>query len=139
MTDPLSVCASVLAIIAAAEGTIQGLRKVKGYWNAPAVIDDIVTGVNDLRSTLRDVEAVVKRSQSPIYSESLAEPVRRASSTIDSINALLFSKPFHLTRLGNKNHSRAIWIRYRNEINGFLESLKLVRFDLMLKLGIINL
>ena len=138
MSDPLSVCASILAITAAAQGSIDGLRKIKGYWKAPAAVDEIVVGIEHLQSTLHDVALFLERTNSSLYSESLRQPVHHASSIIHSINSLLSSAPFHLTRLSKENHRRTVWLRHGREIKEFLENLKLVRLDLMLKLGVLT-
>lgn len=138
MSDPLSVCASILAITAAAQSSVEGLRKIKGYWKAPAAIDEIVVGIEHLQSTLHDVAVFLERTNSSLYSESLCQPVHHASSIIHSINSLLSSGPFHLTGLSKENHRRTVWLRHGHAIKDFLETLKLVRLDLMLKLGVLT-
>ena len=136
--DPISLCASILAIITTAEIGIQRLRKAKQLWKVHLAINDLVLEIQNLQSTLRDVAAFVEAAKSVSYSQSLSQPVDRASSIINSIDALFSSPPFSLTRLSNKNHSRLVWLRHKNEIKTLFEDLKLVRLDLVLKLGIVT-
>ena len=135
--DPISLCASILEIITTAEAGIQRLRKAKQLWKASIAINDLVLEVQNLQSTLRDVAEFVEAAESVLYSKSLSEPVDRASLIIDSIDALFTSPPCSLTRLSNENHSRLVWLRHKNDIRGLFEDLKLVRLDLLLKLGIV--
>ena len=135
--DPISLCASILAIITTAETGIQRVQKAKQLWKAPLAIDGLVLEIQDLQSTLRDVAQFVKTANSVLYSERLSQPVDRASSMIDSIDTLFSSPVFSLTHLSNKNHSRLVWLRHNNEIKNLFEKLKLVRLDILLKLGVV--
>ena len=135
--DPFSLCASILAIVTTAQSGVQGLRKIKQCWKAPQEIDDLVLEIESLQSTLRDVAAFVDTANSTLYSESLSQPVTRASSMIDSIVALCSSTPFRATNLSDANRARLVWLRHKNEIKSLLENLKIVRIDLSVKLGLV--
>ena len=135
--DPISLCASILGIVAAGEAGIQRVRKAKQLWKSHLAIDDLVLEIQNLQSTLRDVAAFVEVAKSDLLSQSLSQPIDRASSIIDSIDALFSSSPFSLTRVSNKNHKRLVLLRHSSEIETLFEDLKLVRLDLSLKLGIV--
>ena len=135
--DPVSLCASILAIITAAQSGVQGLRKIKQCWKAPQEIEDLVIEIESLQSILSDVVAFVERTKSILYSESLSQPTLHASSILDSIVTLITSPAFRVAHLSNANHARLIWLRHRGAIKGLLEDLKVVRLDLSLKLGLV--
>ncbi len=119
--DPLSLCASLLAVTTAAQGCIQGLRKVKQYWKAPLAFEEFVAQIESLQSTLRDVAAVVQPANStipPLPTESLRQAVDRALLILDAVDKLFSSPAFHLTRLSKGNHCRAVWLRHSSEIKG---------------------
>ena len=91
--EPLSLCASILAIITTAQTSVQGLRKLKQCWKAPREIDDFVLEIESLQSTLRDVASFVEIAGTTLYSESLSKPVLQASNIINNIEKLLSSTP----------------------------------------------
>lgn len=135
--DPVSLCASILTIIAAAEFSLRKLRKIKQSWKAPQEIDDLGTEIESLQSTLREVASFIEGARSTLYVESLWQPVNRASSTIDSIVNLLASPPFRITHLSNSNHARLTWLRHKTEIRSLFDNLKVVQTDLSLRLGLV--
>lgn len=136
--DPVSLCASILAIITTAQSGVQGLRRVKQCWKAPQEIDNFVAEIESLQSTLHDVATFVKAARSLRYSETLSQPVNRASLILDSIVALFLSPPFHTTHLNDANRARLIWLRHKNDIKGLFENLKIARTDLGLRLELIT-
>ena len=57
MADPLSVTASVIAVVTAAEDFSETLVKIKNARNAPCEFLALVNEVSDLRIALNDVES----------------------------------------------------------------------------------
>lgn len=136
--DPVSFCASILAIISAAHSGLNALHGIKQCWEAPREIEDLVIELESLQSTLRGVATFVEVAISVQYSETLSQPVLRASATVDAIVALLLSPPFRITRVSNASRARLVWLRHKNEIKCLFESLKIIRMDLSLKMGLVT-
>ncbi len=114
--DPVSLCASILAIISAANSGLRALRGIKQFWEAPREIEDLVTELESLQFTLRDVDTFVEAATADQYSDSLSQAVLRASAVVDAVVALLLSPPFRTTRVSNTSRARLVWLRHKNEI-----------------------
>lgn len=135
--DPLSVCASVWAILTAAQSGVRTLRKFRQCWKAPQEIDELIQEIESLQSSLHDVAVFAEANKSKLCSEGLLRPVIRASSLIDSINTLLSSSPAISDHLSDANRMRMLWLHRKNEIKILLGDLKVVRIDLSLQLGLV--
>ena len=135
--DPVSLCAAILTMVDTAKGGVRGLRRIKRLWSAPQEIEDLVFEIESLQSTLRDISDFIDVAQSMLYSQTLSQPVSRASSILDSIATLFSSSPFHLTYLTDATRARLVWLQHKNEIKNLFEILRSVRVDLSLKLGLV--
>ncbi|KAL8741424.1 MAG: hypothetical protein Q9190_005970 [Brigantiaea leucoxantha] len=135
--DPVSLCAAILTMVDTAKGGVRGLRRIKRLWSAPQEIEDLVFEIESLQSTLRDISDFIDVAQSMLYSQTLSQPVSRASSILDSIATLFSSSPFHLTHLTDATRARLVWLQHKNEIKNLFEILRSVRVDLSLKLGLV--
>ena len=136
--DPVSLCASILAIVAGAQTGIRGLRKIKQYWSAPRQIDQLTIEIESLQSLLRNVFAFIEASNSRFYSEDLSQPVERADSVIQSFADLLSSPLFRIVNLSNTSGARLTWLRHKNDILDLFERLKLVKADLSVRFALCN-
>ena len=135
--DPVSLCASILAVLTAAQSVVKGLRKLKGYWQAPQLLQDVTAEVESLQSTLHDVSSFVTSAHSVPNIQSLCEPVSRAAFTIKRINGLISSPTVSNLRLRDANFARVTWLCRKNEIKASLDDLKVIRMDLMISLGLL--
>jgi len=135
--DPVSLCASILAIISAAQSGLNVLRGIKQCWEAPREIEDLIIELESLQVTLRDVATYLEAATLVRYSESLSQPVLRASAIVDAMVVLLLSPPFRMTHVSSASRARLVWLRHKNQIKSF-ENLKIVRTDLSLKLGLVT-
>lgn len=136
--DPLSLCASILAIVTAAQSSVKGLRELKRCWKGPQEIDKLIDEIESLQATLHNVAAFIEGAKSTLYSESLSRPVDRAGTIIQSILRLFSSPSFHRKHLSNSNSARLTWLTHKNEIKALFDDLKVVRVDLSLKLGLVT-
>ena len=55
MADPLSITASIIAVIGAAEGVGKTLTKIRNIRNAPTELLALINEVSDLRTILNDI------------------------------------------------------------------------------------
>lgn len=136
--DPLSLTASLLAVIGAAKVGANGVRKLNRYRKAPSEIDDLASELEGIQALLTDIETFTKSYPHALYNESLHECVRRAAPKIVAINDLLASMPFNLSRLSDDNHARALWVRYKPTLIAFRDDLQVIRMDLAVRIGLVK-
>ena len=60
MADPLSITASVIAVLGAAEGVNKTLARIKNLIDAPRKLLTLINEVSDLTLVLGDLERFVK-------------------------------------------------------------------------------
>ena len=80
MADPLSITASIIAVLGAAEGVSKTLAKIKSLRQAPNEILALINEISDLRIILGEVERYVIRDTNRI---SLPEQLQTMSTLID--------------------------------------------------------
>ena len=134
--DPVSLCASILAIVAGAQSALQGLRKIKQYWGAPKQIDKLATEIESLQCLLHRVSAFVESSDSCPYSEDLSQPVERAGSIVESFTNLVLSPQSRDAHACNIKGARLTWLRHKNDILELFDQLKIVKSDLSVRLAL---
>ena len=62
MADPLSIAASIIAVVGAAEGVGKTLTKIRNIRNAPNEILALINEVSDLRVILNDLEGFITQN-----------------------------------------------------------------------------
>ena len=135
--DPLSLTASILAVITAAQAGVQGLRKLNTFRKAPQELEDLALELDGIKSLLQDVERFLELN--PLLSQSggLSQSVQCAASKITKINKLLQSEPFALLKLSDAAQGRLVFIRYKGRIQSLRDDLRVVRQDLAVRLGLV--
>lgn len=136
--DPLSITASLLALIGAAKAGIIGLRKLSSYRKAPRELADLLSELETFDKILTDIKAFSDLYPNATISEGLIERVQFSASKIAAINDLVASNPFKLAKLSDENHARVVWIRYKQTFLGLREDLQVLRMDLSVRIGLIK-
>ncbi|KAL9101752.1 MAG: hypothetical protein Q9163_003028 [Psora crenata] len=136
--DPLSFTVSLLTVIHAAHVSIQGLRKVYAYRNAPQELDRLRAELESLEELLQNIKTFTETNESLPYCEILRKPLESASIKIASVETILSLPAFRLTRLSNANKARATWFRYKHQFEVLGEEVKSVKVDLGIRLGLIT-
>ncbi len=135
--DPLSLTASILAVIAAAQAGVQGLRKLNTFRKAPQELEDLALELESIKSLLQDIEHCLELNPLLLQSGGLSQSVRCAASKITRMNQLLESKPFALLKLSNAAQVRLVFIRYKDRLQSSRDDLRVVRQDLAVRLGLV--
>ncbi|KAK4694098.1 hypothetical protein P7C71_g3424, partial [Lecanoromycetidae sp. Uapishka_2] len=87
--DPLSLTASLLAVIAAAQGGIAGLRKLSNYRKAPSEIEELTSELDRLHAVLNEVRSFAQlKDDLLMFSEGKASPF---DVNINGSNALTYA------------------------------------------------
>ena len=127
MADPLSVAASIVAIVGAADAVTKGLRRLKAAKNAPEVLQALVPDVAQLEMVLNCVKSAVLNSGSP--SVELATLIGEAGSKLLELRSLI---EYALTKAGVSDIvDRWQWLRKGNEVERLRDQLSTIRLNLI--------
>ena len=135
--DPLSLTASILTVIAAAQAGVEGLRKLNSFRKASQELEDLALELESIKSLLQDVEHFLELNPLLLQSGGLSQSVRCAASKIIKINKLLKSEPFALLKLSNAAQGRLVFVLYKDRLQSLRDDLRVVRQDLAVRLGLV--
>ncbi|KAL9118382.1 MAG: hypothetical protein Q9187_005073 [Circinaria calcarea] len=128
MADPLSVTASIIAVLGAIEGVTKTLAKIKNIRNAPQELLALINEVNDLKLILSDVQNYV--SQTTGRPQVLQEPLQHMSILVNRARSRLLELDelvqYRFTKAGSTvdqiKVSRREWARARSTIDTFRQN-----------------
>ena len=104
MADPLSIIASVIAVLGAAESAGKALNRIRDMTNAPDEILALSNEISDLTVVLKHVETYVTGANGAVISlehlEHLSLLVRRAQSKLAQLEQIMHD---HLPVSGGAN------------------------------------
>ena len=144
MADPLSITASVIAVVGAAEGVSKTIAKVKSIQNASNEALALINEVSDLRIILYDVESYV--SQNARWSHSPPEQLdhmttllTRAKDQLLQLDKLI---QYQLVKPESTDQkikvSRREWARAKDVIKNFRRSLRDIRLNIVAQMVVLN-
>lgn len=136
--DPLSITASLLAVIGAAKLGTNGLRKLSSYRKAPRELADLLSELQRFQGILTDLKLFIELYPDAVFGEGLYECVQGSAAKISAINNLVASSPFNLSRLSDDNHARVVWVRYKRTLLSLRDDLQVSRMDLGVRIGLIK-
>jgi hypothetical protein len=135
--DPLSFTASVLAVISAAQMGVQGLRKLSSYRHAPQELDDLISELEGVQKTLRDIETFLTQHPQRIYSNGMSDCLWRTAVKIADIDTIINSKNLgKILGLSDHNQARLVWIRYKHRLVSLREDLHVCQGDMAIQIGL---
>ena len=136
--DPLSITASLLAVIGAAKAGASGLRKLSSYRKAPSELADLLSELERVQQILSDIKSFLDLYPDAVFSEGLYECVLGSASKIEVINNLVASNPFKLSRLRDINNARVVWMRHKQTLLNLRDDLRVSRMDLGVRLELVK-
>ena len=147
MADPLSIAASVITVIGAADSIGKTLGKIRTAKNAPAAVLALQNEVSDLRVVLGDVDVcssdecrVEPTSTTARCLKRLALLITSAENHLRELDRILYHRLIRVDPLTASSHiSRMGWLRTRNAVEDIRSSLRATRQDIALQLASINL
>lgn len=132
--DPLSLTASLIAVVTAAGAVANGLGKIKNLKDAPAELLMLMTEVSDLQVVLEEVNEVVRvqirnDDRLPL---SLAQILLRAKNTLLKLNKLIQGPLTQSQRsaAGESKVARLVWIRERSNVKSLQEEVRNIKLNL---------
>ena len=66
MADPLSITASIIAVVGAAEGVGKTINKIRSFREAPNELLSLINEISDLRIVLGDIQGNLSQNASSI-------------------------------------------------------------------------
>ena len=143
MADPLSITASIIAVVTAAEGVSKTCAKIKNAYNAPSEFLALINEVSDLRVVLDDVESHLGdecgRSQPLKGFRRMVEVLERARETLVQLDKLVHQKlAKHSSTSANLKVSRYEWMKARSIIKNYRENLRDIKLDIITQMTILS-
>ena len=133
--EPLSVAASVLAVLGAARRLSKGVGLLKAGKDAPESLNDLllhVSGIEEVLQALQDVS-----TESSTVSPGLTRVLGRAKAKFIEMDSLI---QYTLTEAGESSKiDRWQWLRKRDEVEKLQRQLDTLRNDLIALLTTQNL
>lgn len=127
MADPLSITASIITVVGAANAVAKGLRRLKAAKDAPEGLQDLILDVAQIEMVLNGVKSAVLSSGSP--SIELATLIEEAGSKLLELRSLI---EYTLKKAGGSDKvDRWQWLRKGNEVERLRNQLGTIRLNLV--------
>lgn len=139
--DPLSVTASIVAVVGAASSVGRTLSKLASLRGAPNTIQALNNEIEDLRLILQEIDTLLRRdidSSGPSLHQSLSSALQRAKDKLLELEVILEYQVMTVDDHGNAAVNRFGWARQQTTIQRIQEDLRSIRLDLIAALGLLN-
>lgn len=140
--DPLSVTASVLAVVGAVSSISRTLKTLRSFRGAPAIILALSNEVSELQLIVKELSKEIHKvntSIQPSIGQNLANTLTDAKQKLLGVDGLLSSKVIKGSLHGKPVMRRAAWLRHQGKIQNCQEDMRGVRNKLVTALGLLNL
>ena len=139
MADPLSLAASVITVIGAADNVGKLLAKIQSMKDAPNELLALINEVSDLRLVLGDIEAYTSNNVENSHPEQLRHIrhlLGRAKDKLQDLDVLI---QYRLVKPGHRMQvSRRKWAQAINTINDFRRCLRDIRLNIVSQMVTLN-
>lgn len=139
MVEPVSIAASVLTLLAAANHVAVGLNKLASLRGAPDVVKGLNNELEDLRGVLYQAEPLLRKHgdatvQSAIPNTSLRPNIDRAKDRLAELETIVGSRL--LARMGARE--KLGWMFEQDKVQRALGDIQAARANITAMLGVIN-
>ena len=142
MADPLSIAASIITVVGAADNIGKVLSKLRTARNAPTEVLALQNEISDLRIVLEDVDLcssdenrVEPDPASRRRFERLAILITHAQNQLCELDQILNHRLIKVDAVTGVSHvSRTGWLRIRGTVEGVRLNLRTARQDIALQL-----
>ena len=137
--DPLSITASVLTLLAAANQVAKGLDKLASIKGAPAAVLALNNEVSDLRLVLCEAEPLLQKhgrtAISPVTGDnSLKLSIDRAKERLMDLESIIGNRL--MRRMGTKN--KLGWLYEQDKVQKALGDVHTARENITTMLGVVT-
>lgn len=140
--DPLSVTASVVAIVGAAGTVSLSIKKLLSLRGTSDAVLALNNEVSDLQLVLQGINALLQKKSSSIQPEigsSIRNTSNQATKCLQDLNAIIDFKSMSTGKVhGKPKFNRTAWFRQHRRIQRIQEDLRSLRTKLITALGILN-
>ena len=142
--DPLSITASIVTILGAADRCVKGVAKLRALKHASSELSALINEVADLQTVLTQVVALSQQLQRDCSDGSvtaLKSLLKRAEEQLLELNALVqgeLSKPKSKRSGGGIKVDHLGWTLKKDQLVLLQQSLRATRLNLSTTLGVIN-
>ena len=143
MADPLSIIASIIAVLGAAESAGKTLNRIRDMMNAPDEVLALGNEISDLTVVLKHVETYVTGANGAVISlehlEHLSLLVKRAHSKLAQLGQIMHD---HLpeSRRADRRRSplRLSWALLKTKVNGFRVDLRDIKLSMIVQMSTVT-
>ncbi len=137
--DPLSIAASIVGLIAAANQVAVGLNKLASLRGAPAAVLQLNNEVSDLRLVLSGAEPLLYKHDQIAASRGSGNPavqlsIERAKKRLADLESVVLNRL--LTRMGIID--RLGWLKEQDKIQAALVDLRTARLHITAMVGVVT-
>ena len=140
MADPLSVVASIIALIGAAESIGKTLNRIRDITNAPNEVLALSNEISDLTVVLKHVETYVTAADCAVISRDnlkhLSILAKRAQSRLDQLERIMHS---HLPEPGGANRRSSLrrlqWPLLKTKVDGLRVDLRDIKLSIIVQMN----
>ncbi|KAL8861156.1 MAG: hypothetical protein Q9178_002372, partial [Gyalolechia marmorata] len=139
--DPLTITASVIAILGAAGQVTKGIAKVQALQHAPADLSGLMNEVSDLRAVISQVSTFSnqleeERFRGPVVT--LKGHLDEAMVRLRTLDNLINVELFKVRADGTIKMSRTAWIRLKADVQRRQRELRSIRVNIGTALGVVT-
>ena len=144
MADPLSIAASIIAVIGAAESVGKTLTKIRNIRNTPSEVLALINEISDLRVILGDFEGyIAQNTASPQLLEKqlnhMSILLQRAKDRLLELDQLVeYRLLTPESRSDQIRVSRRKWARSQDTVKRFRRSLRDIRLNIVAQMVVVN-
>jgi light-regulated signal transduction histidine kinase (bacteriophytochrome) len=142
--DPLSIAASVVGILGAADQCVKGIAKLRALKQASSELSALINEIADLQTVLTQVIALSQQLQGNFSDGSiiaLKSLLKRAEEQLLAFNALVqgdLSKPKSKRSGGGIRVDHLGWTFNKDHLASVQQGLRTTRLNLATALGVVN-
>ena len=139
MADPLSIIASIIAVIGAAESVGKTLNRIRDITNAPDEVLALSNEISDLTVVLKHVETYVTAADGAVISlenlEHLSVLAKRAQSKLAQLERIMNN---HLPEPGGANRRSSLlrlqWALLKTKVDGLRVDLRDIKLSIVVQM-----
>lgn len=139
--DPLSITASVIAILGAAGEVTKGLAKVQALYHAPAELSGLMNEVSDLRAVISQISTFSNQLEEESFRGpvvTLKNHLNKAMGQLRTLDNLINAELFKVRADGTIKMSRTAWIRLKADVQRMQRDLRSIRVNIGTALGVVT-
>ena len=140
MADPLSIVASIIAVIGAAQSLGKAVNRIRDITNAPDEVLALSNEISDLTVVLKHVETYVAGAEGAAISrenlEQLSVLAKRAQSRLAQLELIMHD---HLPRTGGASRRssrlRLQWALLKTKVDGLRVDIRDIKLSIIVQIA----